>query len=258
MSDLLYEVQDGICLLTLNRESKQNAFDDQLLIAMQEQFAAANADPKVRVIILKANGKHFSAGADLQWMQRMADYTEEENISDALILAKLMFSIHNSAKPTIAMVQGAAYGGGAGLVAACDIGIAADTAQFCFSEVKLGLIPAVISPYVVQAIGKRAAKALFMTAERFDAERAKALNLIHHTVAEDELFNFTLNYAKLMKQCAPESVMAAKQLAEYVSNKELNEQLIQYTAQLIAQKRVSAEGQKGLHAFLNKEQINWN
>ncbi|TAL64592.1 MAG: gamma-carboxygeranoyl-CoA hydratase [Legionella sp.] len=258
MSDLLYEIQDHLCLITLNRESKLNAFDDQLLIEMQKQFEQANNNTQVRVIILKANGKHFSAGADLAWMQRMAQFSKAENLKDALILSRLMHTIHHSPKPTIAMVQGSTFGGGAGLVAACDIGIAADNARFCFSEVRLGLIPAVISPYVVKAIGERTAKALFMSAELFDAQRALAYNLVHHCQPEDQLLNFTLKYAEQISQCAPESVRAAKKLTEYVAHKNIDEELGFYTANLIAQKRVSSEGQKGLQAFLNKETPNWN
>lgn len=258
MSDLIYEIQDHVALLTLNRESKYNAFDDKLLIDMQGRFDEAINDKKVRVIILKANGKHFSAGADLAWMQRMAHFTEEENLKDAMVLARLMFTINQCSKPTIAMIQGCAYGGGAGLAAACDIAIASTNARFCFSEVKLGIIPAVISPYVVKAIGERTAKVLFMSAEVFDAQRAMALNLVHHCEPEEHLLEYTLNYARQISSLAPESVKASKKLAEYVANKTIDDALGYYTAQLIAKKRVSDEGQKGLNAFLNKETPNWN
>lgn len=258
MSDLLNEVQERICLLTINRVNKHNAFDDQLLAAMLEQLNDAIHNPKVNVIVLKANGKHFSAGADLSWMQRMAHFSKEENQKDALVLAKVMYTLNQSPKPTIAMVQGSAFGGGAGLAAACDTVIAANTARFCFSEVKLGLIPAVISPYVVKAIGVRATKSLFMSAEVFDANRAKELNLIHHCISETDLLEFTLQYATQVSNNAPEAVRAAKQLAEYVNNKPIDEELMHYTAALIAEKRVSFEGQHGIQAFLNKETPHWN
>jgi methylglutaconyl-CoA hydratase len=258
VSDLLYEIQDRLGLLTLNRIEKRNAFNNHLLAEMQKQLDTAIADPQVRVIILKANGKHFSAGADLAWMQDMARFSEEENLKDAMVLGKLMQTLNQSPKPTIAMVHGSAFGGGAGLAAACDISIAANSAQFCFSEVKLGLIPAVISPYVVNAVGERSAKALFMSAEVFDAAKAQALNLIHHCVPEDQLLEFTLNYAQQISQNAPEAVSASKKLATYVAGKNIDEQLVHYTAALIAKKRVSAEGQQGLKAFLNKETPNWN
>lgn len=255
MSDLLYETNDHLCIITLNRVTKHNAFDNQLLTEMQNYLDAAMADAQVRVILLKANGKHFSAGADLAWMQTMTDFSEEENLKDALVLGNLMYTLNQSPKPTIAMVHGSAFGGGAGLAAACDICIAATSARFCFSEVKLGLIPAVISPYVVKAIGERSAKALFMSAEVFDAEKALALNLAQHCVTEDNLLEFSLNYAKQISKNAPEAVRAAKKLAAHVANKKIDEELVHYTAALIAQKRVSEEGQEGLKAFLNKRKF---
>lgn len=258
MSDLLIEIQDRICLLTINRQSKHNAFDDNLLAEMKNQFEKAINNPRIRVIVLKANGKHFSAGADLEWMQRIAQFSVEENLKDALVLANLMYTIHKSPKPTIAMVQGCAYGGGAGLAAVCDIVVAANSARFCFSEVKLGLTPAVISPYVVKAIGERPAKALFMSAEVFDAARALSLNLIHHCVPEDKLLEFTMNYAQQICNNAPDSVKDAKVLAEYVANKLIDEELLYHTAGLIAQKRVSKEGQYGIDSFLNKKTPDWN
>lgn len=258
MSDLLYEIKDQLGLLTINRVSKHNAFDNQLLAAMHSQLDAAINDDRVRVIVLKANGKHFSAGADLAWMQSMINLSEEENLADTMILANLMHRLNQSPKPTIAMIQGSAFGGGAGLAAACDIAIAATNARFCFSEVKLGLIPAVISPYVVKAIGERNAQMLFMSAEIVDANRALALNLVHHCIAEDQLLEFTLNYAQQIANNAPDAVQRSKKLARYVADKPINQELVRHTASLIAQKRVSAEGQKGLNAFLNKETPNWN
>ncbi|KTD54068.1 enoyl-CoA hydratase [Legionella sainthelensi] len=257
MSNLLSEIHGHLCLLTLNRVSKHNAFDNHLLTAIQEQLNSAIADSNVRVIVLKANGKHFSAGADLAWMQDMARFNEEENLKDAMVLGNLMYSLNTSPKPTVAMVHGSAFGGGAGLAAACDLTIAAQTARFCFSEVKLGLIPAVISPYVVQAIGERNAKALFMSAEIFDAAKALSLNLVQHCVPEENLLEFTLNYAQQICSNAPQAVRASKQLATYVANKKIDAELVHYTAALIAQKRVSVEGQQGLNAFLNKETPNW-
>lgn len=259
MNDLLLtEFQHQIFILTLNRIDKHNAFDDNLLAALQHKLDEAISNPDVRIIILKANGKHFSAGADLSWMQRMAQFTEEENLRDAMVLARVMYTLNSSPKPTLAVVQGAAFGGGAGLAAACDITIAATTARFCFSEVKLGLIPAVISPYVIKAIGERAAKRLFMTAETFDAEQAKQLGLVHYTIAENELEEFSLNLAEQMTKLAPLAVRDCKNLVDTVANQTINEELLHYTATLIAKKRVSAEGQQGLHAFLNKETPHWN
>lgn len=258
MTDLLCEVQDQIALLTLNRVSKSNAFDSDLLTQIHKEIDNANTNPRVRVIILKANGAHFSAGADLSWMKKMAHFSEEENLNDALILGRLMFSLYQSPKPIIAMVQGCAFGGGAGLAAASSIAIASTTARFCFSEVKLGLIPAVISPYVVHAIGARRAQMLFMSAEVFDGAKALEFNLVQHCVPEKQLLDFTLNYARQISNNAPDSVQKSLDLIRYVSKQAIDEKLLHYTASLIAQKRVSAEGQHGLQAFLNKEQPNWN
>jgi len=255
---LLSDLHERIMMITLNRAAKHNAFDEKVLIALLQLLDEAIQNKYVRAIILKANGKHFSAGADLNWMQRMAQFNEEENLQDAMILARLMHKLHHSPKPTIAMVQGAAFGGGAGLVAACDIAIASHSAQFCFSEVKLGLIPAVISPYVIKAIGERVAKWLFMSAEIINAEQARNLNLIHHCVNDEELLTFTLNYAQKISNNAPKAVAECKTLINTVSGRTIDLQLIQETAALIAKKRVSAEGQEGLRAFLNKQTPNWD
>lgn len=258
MNDLLHEVHDRIAVITLNRVEKHNAFDDALLHDLQHILDKAIANPDIRAIILKANGKHFSAGADANWMQKMAGYSEAENLKDALVLARLMNTLHGANKPTLAMVQGSAFGGGAGLAAACDITIAAQSARFCFSEVKLGLVPAVISPYVVKAVGARVAKWLFMSAEIIDAERAKQLNLVHHCINDEQLWDYTLAYAKTLTGLAPQAVSACKTLVDSVDGKPIDEALIEKTAAIIAKKRVSAEGQRGLRAFLNKETPNWN
>ena len=249
---VLTEHQNELFIITLNRTDKHNAFDEQLIDLLQQTIEDAINHPMVKLIVLKANGRHFSAGADLQWMQQMVNFSEAENTADALVLANLLHTLYTSPKPTIAMVQGSAYGGGAGLVAACDIAIAASNAQFCFSEVKLGLIPAVISPYVIKAIGERAAKWLFISAEQFDAQQAKHLGLVHHCVDEAELLSFTLNYAKQLLQNAPEAVAAAKQLVTQVAGQAINEQLLLKTAQMIAERRRSAEGQSRLLSFLRK------
>lgn len=257
MSDLLTETENNVFVITLNRTDKHNAFDDHLLSKLQQSLDQAIADPDIRVIILKANGKHFSAGADLAWMQRMANYSEAENLADSMVLATVMRTLHQSPKPTLAVVQGLAIGGGAGLVAACDMAIASEKAHFCFSEVKLGLIPSVISPYVVRAIGERAAKWLFMTAETFDAQKARQLNLVQHCVNEEELWPFALRYAKAITELAPQAVSDCKTLVAMVSHHPVNDKLVEETATLIARKRVSSEGQHGLRAFLAKESPNW-
>lgn len=258
MTTLLRESKHHVHTITLNRPEKHNAFDDKLLLELQDALDCAIDDPQSRVIVLNAHGRHFSAGADLAWMQRMALLNETENLADAMILARVMYTLHQCPKPTIAIVQGAAYGGGAGLVAACDIAIAANTARFCFSEVKLGLIPAVISPYVIKAIGERAATALFMSAETIDAKRAVELQLIQHCIPEEELHAFSLNYIQNLVGLAPGAVRASKALVRQVTNQPINEALQQLTATLIAKQRVSAEGQLGLQAFLHKKTPTWS
>lgn len=256
--DLLSECDGHVQILTLNRTEKHNAFNQALIEALQNELDAAEENPHVRVILLRANGRHFSAGADLNWMKKMASFTEAENIADAKALAKLLRSLSQSRKPTIAAVQGAAMGGGAGLVAAADIAIAADTAQFCFSEVKLGLIPAVISPYVVRAIGARNANWLFMSADKINACRALNLGLVHHTVPEEELPCYAHQYARSLALLAPEAVSASKALVETVTNAPINAKLEETTAKLIAKKRASDEGQKGMQAFLSKKTPVWD
>jgi len=259
MTDALQcSVNDAVMQLSLNRSHCHNAFDDALLQDLHDAVLHANEDASVRVIQLQAEGKHFCAGADLAWMKKMAEYSEEENYQDSLLLAKTMNAFYTSTKPTLAVVHGSAYGGGAGLVAACDIAIAEEDAQFCFSEAKLGLIPAVISPYVVEAIGARASKHLFMTAERFNAHKALQLGLIHHCVHLSELSLFAKGICQQLLHCAPEAVAQSKALVNHVQHKAIDADLQRYTARKIAEKRVSEEGQKGLQAFLQKQPIDWN
>jgi len=258
VSDLLCEQQGKVFIITMNRVEKHNAFDDSMLTHLELRLEEARENPSVAVIILMANGPHFSAGADIAWMQRMADYNEEENRADALLLAHMMHSLYTCPKPTIAMVQGAAFGGGAGLAAACDIAIAADTARFCFSEVKFGLIPAVISPYVINAIGERAACELFMTAQIINAQRAYDLKLVQHCVPQNELLTFTLDLAEKIANNAPLAVKASKALIRLVGGQPIDEAMQILTSSLIAEKRISAEGQRGLKAFLSKTTPNWD
>jgi methylglutaconyl-CoA hydratase len=258
MTDVLSERQGKTFIITLNRIAKHNAFDNTILAELNTLLQQAETDPNIRVIILKANGKHFSAGADAAWMQRMVSFSEEENVSDAKILADVMYALHNSTKTTIAMVQGAAYGGGAGLVAACNIAIAEQTARFCFPEVKLGLIPAVISPYVVKAIGSRSAIWLFSSAEVITAQRALQLGLVQYCVTEEELWKTTQGLAEEISQLAPLAVTACKSLVAQVAAQNIDDNLGKFTASLIAKKRVSAEGQRGLQAFLEKKTPIWD
>lgn len=256
--DVIIRQQDAVCTLTLNRVDKHNAFDDRLIKHLNTLLQSAINDDSVRVIRLAGEGNNFSAGADLHWMQRMAEYSEEENVKDSLELARLMQLLHRCPKPTIACVQGAAMGGGVGLVAACDIAIATQDAHFCFSEVKLGLIPAVISPYVIKAIGARLATRYFVSAERISAQRALQIGLISELCANEDLNQVSMNLALRIAANAPQAVQLSKSLIHTVDKSNIDEQLMRYTAEQIAQKRVSSEGQKGLHAFLSKQKPNWD
>ncbi len=248
----------GVGTLTLNRPDLHNAFDDTLIRDLTEALQAMNADDSVRVIVLRALGKSFSAGADLNWMKRMAGYSWSQNYQDSLGLATLMQTLATLSKPSVAVVQGAAFGGGVGLVACCDIALASSTASFCLSEVKLGLIPAVISPYVIAAIGERAAKRYFVTAERFNAETALRLGLVHELYAPDHLDAEVEKLVDTLLANGPVAVQEAKRLIARVAGKPIDEDLVRFTAQKIADLRASAEGREGIGAFLEKRTPNWD
>ncbi|NQV42757.1 MAG: enoyl-CoA hydratase/isomerase family protein [Candidatus Marinimicrobia bacterium] len=249
--------ETGIVRVTLNQPEIHNAFDEECIGQLTATFKDLDNDKSVRVLILDAAGKSFSAGADLNWMKKMAEYSYDENDKDSQALADLMSTLYQMKCPTIAAVQGSAYGGGVGLVACCDIAIASRNASFCFSEVKLGLIPAVISPFVVKAIGERAAKRYFITAERFDANRALELGLISESVDEGDLAARVMSIAELIIDNGPEAVIAAKELINDVSNKSLDDQLKMMTANRIAEMRASNQGKEGVNAFLEKRKANW-
>lgn len=247
----------GVATLTINRPEIHNAFDDTLIQRLIQALESVEVDPKVRVVVLRSEGKSFSAGADLNWMRRMADYSEDENLADARMLAKLMERLNNLTKPTIAQVQGAAFGGGVGLVACCDIAVAVQGAKFCLSEVRLGLIPAVISPYVIAAMGERAARRYFLTAERFDAAEALRLGLLHAVVQEDQLQSQVDALIDELLKGGPDSQAAAKSLIFAVSHQPASAAVIEDTAKRITAARASDEGKEGLNAFLNKRAPAW-
>ena len=247
----------GITSVILDRPDRHNAFDDDMIAELIELLGKLEQDDRVRVLVLRAAGKSFSAGADLNWMRRMADYDLAQNVDDAMQLAELMRRLNCFPKPTIALVQGAAYGGGVGLIACCDIAIASPAASFCLSEVKLGLIPAVISPYVIEAIGARAARRFMLTAERFDAERAYQLGLVHEVVEAQELDARLDSIVEFLLAAGPAAQAAAKDLIRAVSNNPIDSELIQDSAQRIARIRASGEAREGLSAFLEKRKPNW-
>jgi len=247
----------GIASVTLNRPEQHNAFDDGMIAELIELLGQLEQDDRVRVLVLRAAGKSFSAGADLNWMRRMADYDLAQNTDDAMQLAELMRRLNCFPKPTIALVQGAAYGGGVGLIACCDIAIASKQALFCLSEVKLGLIPAVISPYVIEAIGARAARRFMLTAERFSAEQACRLGLVHQVVEAQELDKTLDSMLEFLLAAGPAAQAAAKDLIRAVSNQPIDSDIIQNCAQRIARIRATSEAREGLDAFLEKRKPNW-
>lgn len=247
----------GVATLTLNRPDVHNAFDDHLIVALTARLRELDTDAGVRVVVLAANGKSFSAGADLNWMKRMAAYSEAENLRDAVALADLMHTLSAMSKPTIARVQGPAYGGGVGLVACCDIAVGTPAAAFSLSEVRLGLIPAVISPHVVAAIGERQARRYFLTAERFDAAQAQRIGLLHEVVEEAQLDAAVDALVAQLLKGGPKSQTAAKKLIEAVTNRPIDRALVEDTAERIARIRVTAEGREGVAAFLEKRTPGW-
>ena len=247
----------GVARITLNRPDIHNAFDDTMIRELTSAIRKIDANEDIRLLVLDSTGKSFSAGADLNWMRRMAEYSWEENYQDSLKLAGLMQALYDTSKTTIAIVQGAAFGGGVGLVACCDIVLASDKALFCLSEVKLGLIPSVISPYVVKAIGERNSKRYFATAERFSAKEAKAIQLIHKITPHEELSDFCKDYINKLLANGPKAMKQSKQLVNYVMSKEITEDLVLETAQRIADIRASSEGREGVSAFLEKRPADW-
>ena len=247
----------GIARVILNNPDKHNAFDDQMLIQLTEAFEAVATNSDVRIMLLQSEGKSFSAGADLGWMKRMARYSYQQNLSDAHALAAMLKALHQMPIPTIARVQGAAFGGALGLISCCDIAVASSKASFALSEVKIGLVPSTISPYVIAAIGERHAKRYFMTAERFDANTALQISLVHEAVEERFLDDKVEQLITMILSNGPEAVVAAKQLVFAISGKAINSSLIEHTCEVIAGIRVSAQGQEGLNAFLDKRKPHW-
>jgi len=248
-----------VARLTMNRPEVHNAFDDALIADLTAAIDELDRDPDVRAVVLTGAGASFSAGADLNWMRGMAQASEDDNRADSQRLARLMRRLQFLSKPTIARVNGAAFGGGVGLVACCDIAIAAEGAKFALSEVKLGLVPAVISPYVIGAIGLRQARRLFITGEIFAAAQALAIGLVHETVAADELDGAVDRLVALLGKGGPVAQAEAKRLALGMGGmtEAGMESIDADNAALIARLRVSAEGQDGLSAFLDKAQPTW-
>lgn len=260
MSHLLQQLDHrGVLRLTLNRPQVHNAFDQELIESLTGSLQKAEQDPAVRMVVLTGTEPCFSAGADINWMRSLVDAPEEQNEKDALQLAALMRTLNYLDRPTIAMVNGPAFGGGLGLISCCDITIAAEVARFGLTEATLGLAPAVIAPYVIRRIGEGNARRYFLTGERFNAGKAKELGLVQEVVAGNSLANEVENIIARLLKAAPEATLSCKKLINSVSGHDRSQQLKldAYTAKLIARLRVSAEGQEGLTAFLEKRKPAW-
>ncbi len=251
------ETLDGVATLRMNRPELHNALDDAQIQALTEALARVAADSAVRVVVLAGAGRSFSAGADLDWMRRMAANTHAENLAGAERLAQMLRKLHALPKPVIARVHGAAIGGGVGLVAACDIAVAAEGAVFALSEVRLGLVPAVISPYVIGAIGARQAGRYFLTAERFGATEAERIGLVHRAVPAAELDGAVAAITDALRAGGPDALAAAKRLIADVATRPLDEALVTETARRIAAIRATEEGREGVAAFLDKRKPRW-
>ncbi|MFV0681366.1 enoyl-CoA hydratase/isomerase family protein [Ottowia sp.] len=249
--------QGHVATVTLNRPEVRNAFNDEVIAELTEAFVRLGDAPEVRAIVLMAEGKAFCAGADLNWMRRMADYSRDENLADAEKLAFMLRTLYECPKPTIARVQGDVYAGGLGLVAACDVVVSVPTAHFCVSEVKLGLIPATISPYLIRAIGPRAAHRYFLTAERFDADEAHRLGLVHEVVPADQLDAKVGELANALTTNSPNAVRECKKLVHEVAYHNISRLLIERTVEGIADIRASDEGKEGVQSFLQKRKARW-
>ena len=250
--------QAGAVTVTMNRPQRKNAFNSDLLSALEEAFETLSGAEGVRVVFIRGAGGTFSAGADLDWMRAAADRTETDNRADAFEMAKMLKALHDLPALTVALVEGGAYGGGGGLAAACDLAVATADARFSFSEVKLGLIAATISPYVIEAVGPRQARALFATAKVFDAAYAERIGLISEVVADNAALQAAARrIVQEMVACAPGAVEASKQLVADVAGRVIDRDLMELTAHRIAAVRVGEEGQEGVRAFLERRKAAW-
>lgn len=247
----------AVAHLWLNRPDRRNAFDEQIIAALDQALVAAIADPDVRCIVLAGRGRAFCAGGDLEWMKRACQFTPQEAHEDSLRLARLMRRIHDSPKPVVARVHGACFAGGLGLVAAAHLALASENARFCLSEVRLGLVPAVISPYVVAAIGTRQARRYFLTAEVFDASEARRIGLVHDIVPDDRLDETLDSILEQLGAAGPNALREAGRLINTVTGRALDDALLDETAAWITRLRTSDEAQEGITAFFEKRAPHW-
>lgn len=255
---LIIHKENNVATVTLNRPEVHNAFDEQVIADLTNVFLELEEDDEVKVVVLKGNGESFCAGGDLNWMKRSAEFSLEENMEDALGLAKMLYIFYTLAKPTIVVAHGAVYGGGVGLVSAADVALCTEDTKFCLSEVKLGLIPAVISPYVVRALGVRQMRRYATTAEAFSGSKAYELGLVHEVAKNAEILTSKFDsVVRHLKENAPEAMRLSKQLVDVVLETSLDENIMSHTSEWIANRRASDEAKEGMEAFLNKRQANW-
>jgi methylglutaconyl-CoA hydratase len=253
---LKYEIKDRIITIWLNRPEVHSAFNDKMLSELVDILDTANNDDNIRVVIFTGEGKSFSAGADLNWMKKMVDYTYEENLEDSLMISKVFHKIYTLKKPVISAINGAAIGGGMGFVGASDIVIASEKAKLSLSEVRIGVVPACISPYLIKKVGEGVLKELFITGMRFDADKALSINLINYKVDHEKLLDFAMEKAKQICECGPAAVAMCKQLFVEVPEMDLGK-AYHHTAEMIARLRISEEAQEGMKAFLEKRPPKW-
>ena len=254
---LRVDARDGVATITLAREAARNAFDETMVAEIARAFERLGADGGVRTIVLAGQGPVFCAGADLDWMARMADFNAEQNRADALQLARMLRTVSECPQTTIARVHGDAYGGGVGLIAACDIAVAAAAARFCLSETRLGLIPATIAPHVIRAIGRRNALRYFQSAERFDSGAALRMGLLHEVADAGQLDAAVGRVLQALSCTSPRATREAKRLVHDIAGRPLTEELLADTAQRMAEARASADGREGVRAFLQKRKPDW-
>jgi methylglutaconyl-CoA hydratase len=255
---VLVEIKNAIATVTLNRPGKRNALDNLVIKELISAFEQCMEDNKIGVILLNANGDHFCAGADIGWMRVAAQMSFEENKKDTMLLTTLLQKIYHCPKPVITLVHGATLGGGLGLIAASDIAIASDTSVFAFSEVKIGITPSVISPYIIEAIGARMTRYYFLTADRFDADTALRLQLIHQVVDRGQLLEAGIAIAEGMLLSSRHALKEAKKLIHHVTGEKINAHLAELTAEHLANIRTTPEGREGLLSFVEKRPPNWS
>jgi len=254
---ILVSTTEGVTTITLHRPEKRNAMNGEMIRTLLDALHHLAHDSKSHLLLINGNGEHFCAGADIAWMQQISMGSSDENYKDAQFLADLMYALYSFPKPTIVLAHGTTMGGGLGLLAACDIALAADNAVFAFSEVKIGIAPSIVSPYVMAAIGERMAHYYFLTAERFNAQKALQMNLIHQAVESSGLISVGIMLANSLLKNGPQALIAAKQLIRRVAKEKISEELAQKTAEHLAHLRASHEAQEGLKAFLEKREPQW-